>query len=102
MCGKGIKRGDVVKPQLSQGRLEHFDPGRRVCGFGGYWIGHGVRCGGVNGLDDLVDLRRNKRICHMVRHGPGNCKMIAYLAAQASTVSARLPRPGSRTSRARL
>lgn len=53
-----VERGDVVETELAEGALQHLDPSllRRL-----------VRGGRVDGLDDLVDLRRNNGICAISR-----------------------------------
>lgn len=70
----GIKRGNVVKTKLAKSALEDFD----ASFFGGLVCGRGI-----DGLDDIVNLGRNKGIyrmldclCWRLRDGflPGNSR----------------------------
>ena len=52
--GDGVEGGDVGEAELAEGVLEDRD----ASGVGCFGCG-----GGVDGLDDFVDLGRNKGIC---------------------------------------
>lgn len=60
--GDGVEGGDVVEPELAEGGLQDFDAWGGVGGGGGDGVGLGVAGGGVDGLDDFVDLGRDEGV----------------------------------------
>lgn len=89
MCCNGVESGNIVQAKLAKRRLEDFNSRCGVGSFSGNRIRCGISGGGINGFDDFVNLRRNKRICQWSASSVYCSFEQTYQVIQEGTISER-------------